>query len=326
MKLRESLMSSVVSEKPNVKWDDVAGLGPAKEELQEAIIFPLRFPHMFQGKRKARRAILLYGPPGTGKSYLAKAVATEVEHTLFSISSGDVMSKWYGDSEGLVRQLFELAREKKPAIIFIDEIDALCSNRDGGPGGGNEDTARMKTEFLVQMDGVGKDNSGILVLAATNLPWSLDPALRRRFQKRIHIPLPDEDARKQLFKIHLGDLGKNVREKDVEELARRSDGLSGSDIANAIQDGLMVPVKKVHIATHFRKVQHNGFQWYTPCDKSDPFGMPMTWKKVPPNKLKEPALTTEDLLGVLKNVKSSVADHEIQKYHEWTEQFGLEGA
>lgn len=100
MKLRESLMDSIVSEKPNVKWDDVAGLGPAKEELQEAIIFPLRFPQMFQGKRRARRAILLYGPPGTGKSYLAKAVATEVDHTLFSISSSDVMSKWFGDSEG----------------------------------------------------------------------------------------------------------------------------------------------------------------------------------------------------------------------------------
>jgi SpoVK/Ycf46/Vps4 family AAA+-type ATPase len=100
MKLKESLMDSIIFEKPNVKWEDVAGLGQAKEELQEAIIFPLRFPQMFQGKRKARRALLMYGPPGTGKSYLTKAVATEVDHTLFSISSGDVMSKWYGDSEG----------------------------------------------------------------------------------------------------------------------------------------------------------------------------------------------------------------------------------
>jgi SpoVK/Ycf46/Vps4 family AAA+-type ATPase len=99
MKLKESLMSSIVTEKPNVKWEDVAGLESAKEELQQAIIFPLRFLQLFQGSRRARRAILLYGPPGTGKSYLAKAVATEVEHTLFSISSSDVMSKWSGDSE-----------------------------------------------------------------------------------------------------------------------------------------------------------------------------------------------------------------------------------
>ncbi|GAB1318475.1 EF-hand domain-containing protein [Madurella fahalii] len=326
MKLRESLMASIISEKPNIKWDDVAGLGPAKEELQEAIIFPLRFPQMFQGKRRARRAILLYGPPGTGKSYLAKAVATEVEHTLFSISSSDVMSKWFGDSEGLVRQLFELAREKKPAIIFIDEIDALCSSRDGGPGGGNEHTARMKTEFLVQMDGVGKDNSGVLVLAATNLPWSLDPAVRRRFQKRIHIPLPDAEARKQLFRIHLGDLGRDCTDKDIDELARRTEGFSGSDIANAIQDGLMVPVKKVQMATHFRKIRHAGSEYYTPCEGGDPGAIPMTWKKVPPNKLKEPSLTAEDLFVVMKHVKPSVAGDEIGKYHEWTEQFGLEGA
>ncbi|KAL2128191.1 hypothetical protein VTI74DRAFT_9539 [Chaetomium olivicolor] len=326
MKLRESLLSSIVSEKPDVQWDDVAGLERAKEELQEAIIFPLRFPQLFKGSRKARRAILLYGPPGTGKSYLAKAVATEVEHTLFSISSGDVMSKWYGDSEGLIRQLFELAREKKPAIIFIDEIDALCSNRDGGPDGGNEHTARMKTEFLVQMDGVGKDNSGVLILAATNLPWSLDPAVRRRFQKRIHVPLPDVEARKQLFKIHLGDLGKNCSERDFAELARRSEGFSGSDVANAIQDGLMVPIKKVHMATHFRKIVDNGSDYYTPCERGDLSGIPMTWKKVPPNKLKEPPLTAEDLLAVLETVKPSVTEAETWKYHEWTNQFGVEGA
>ncbi|AEO66567.1 uncharacterized protein THITE_32934 [Thermothielavioides terrestris NRRL 8126] len=326
MKLKESLMSSIVTEKPNVKWEDVAGLESAKEELQQAIIFPLRFPQLFQGSRRARRAILLYGPPGTGKSYLAKAVATEVEHTLFSISSSDLMSKWSGDSEALVRQLFELAREKKPAIIFIDEIDALCSNRDGGPGGGNEDTARMKTEFLVQMDGVGKDNAGVLVLAATNLPWSLDPAVRRRFQRRIHIPLPDLAARKQLFQIHLGDLGRQCSERDLEELARRSEGFSGSDVATAIQDALMVPIKKVHMATHFRKIPHAGAEYYTPCDKTDPGAIAMTWRKVPPNRLKEPPLTAADLFVVMQHVKPSVAPDELDKYVAWTEQFGMEGA
>jgi vacuolar protein-sorting-associated protein 4 len=226
----------------------------------------------------------------------------------------------------LVRQLFELAREKKPAIIFIDEIDALCSNRESGPGGGNEHTARMKTEFLVQMDGVGKDNSGVLILAATNLPWALDPAVRRRFQKRIHIPLPDLEARKQLFKIHLGSLGENCSEKDFDELAHRSEGFSASDVANAIQDGLMVPIKKVHMATHFRRVQHNGAEYYTPCDKSDPAGMPMTWKKVPAHKLREPPLTAEDLFVVMESVKPSVAREELTRYQEWTKQFGLEGA
>jgi vacuolar protein-sorting-associated protein 4 len=228
----------------------------------------------------------------------------------------------------LVRQLFELAREKKPAIIFIDEIDALAGNRDGGPGGeSNEHTARMKTEFLVQMDGVGRDNAGVLVLAATNLPWSLDPAVRRRFQKRIHVPLPDVEARRQLFKIHLGeDLGGALSAEDLDELARRSEGFSGSDVANAIQDALMVPVKKVHMATHFRKVVVDGAEYYSPCERGDRSGIPMTWKKVPGDKLKEPPLTAEDLFAVLETVKPSVTENETVKYHEWTKQFGVEGA
>lgn len=203
--LTQRLLTAVITSKPNVKWTDIAGLTSAKQELQEALLFPLRFPHLYRGPRKPRRGIILYGPPGTGKSYLAKAVATEVDYTLFSISSSDVTSKWMGESKALVRQLFAMAREKKPAIIFIDEIDALISNRDSGAAS-SESTARMKTEFLVQMDGLGHSNDGVLVLAATNLPWRLDPAVRRRFQKRIHIPLPDEAARRELFRILMGKL------------------------------------------------------------------------------------------------------------------------
>lgn len=135
---------------------------------------------------------MLYGPPGTGKSYLAKACATEADATFFSISSSDLVSKWLGESERLVKQLFKLARENKPAIIFIDEVDSLCGSRSEGE---NETSRRIKTEFLVQMQGVGNDNNGILVLGATNTPWELDPAIRRRFEKRIYIPLPDVHAR-----------------------------------------------------------------------------------------------------------------------------------
>lgn len=154
-----------------------------------------------------------------------------------------------------MRQLFKLAREKKPSIIFIDEIDAICGNRDSGASNA-EDTARMKTEFLVQMDGVGNNNDGVFVLAATNLPWALDPALRRRFQKRIHVPLPDESARRALFKVHLGEMSSTLgdTERAFADLAARTEGFSGSDIANLVQDGMMMPVKKIHTATHFRKV------------------------------------------------------------------------
>jgi vacuolar protein-sorting-associated protein 4 len=147
-----------------------------------------------------------------------------------------------------------MAREQKPAIIFIDEIDALCGNRDDPSG--SEHTARMKTEMLVQMDGVGKDNTGVLVLAATNLPWSLDPALRRRFQRKIHIPLPDESARTQLFEIAVKDVPSGLHPQDYKELAKRTTGLSGSDISNAIQDALMQPVKRVLTATHWKVVSN----------------------------------------------------------------------
>jgi len=200
-----SLMSCIVQEDPNVSWKDVCGLEQAKAQLKEAVVLPMRYPQLFKGKRQPWRGILLYGPPGTGKSYLAKAVATEASSTFFSVSSSDLISKFQGESEKLVRALFELARKKTPSVVFIDEIDSLCSTRSANDG---DNSKRIKTEFLVQMQGVGKVMDGILILAATNDPVGLDPAMRRRFQKRIYISLPNDGARIDMFKLHLD--GKQV--------------------------------------------------------------------------------------------------------------------
>jgi vacuolar protein-sorting-associated protein 4 len=210
-------------EKPNIKWSDVAGLENAKESLKEAVILPIKFPQLFTGKRKPWRGILLYGPPGTGKSYLAKAVATEANNsTFFSVSSSDLLSKWLGESEKLVKNLFELARTHRPSIIFIDEVDSLCSARNDNE---SESARRVKTEFLVQMQGVSNDNNdNILVLGATNIPWSLDAAIRRRFEKRIYISLPEPAARKAMFKLHLGTTPTSLKEEDLTELANKSEG------------------------------------------------------------------------------------------------------
>lgn len=250
-KLRGQLTGAILTDKPNVKWEDVAGLEGAKEALKEAVILPIKFPHLFQGKRQPWKGILLYGPPGTGKSYLAKAVATEANSTFFSVSSSDLVSKWMGESERLVKQLFNMARENKPAIIFIDEVDALCGPRGEGE---SEASRRIKTELLVQMDGVGKDSKGVLILGATNIPWQLDAAIRRRFQRRVHISLPDTPARMRMFELAVGDTKCQMNQQDYKTLAQMSEGYSGSDISIAVQDALMQPVRKIQTATHYKKV------------------------------------------------------------------------
>uniref|UniRef100_A0A158P604 AAA domain-containing protein n=1 Tax=Angiostrongylus cantonensis TaxID=6313 RepID=A0A158P604_ANGCA len=216
-KLQDKLSGAIVMEKPNVKWSDIAGLETAKEALKEAVILPIKFPQLFTGNRKPWRGILLFGPPGTGKSYIAKAVATEADNsTFFSVSSSDLMSKWLGESEKLVKNLFALAREHKPSIIFVDEIDSLCSSRSDNE---SESARRVKTEFMVQMQGVGLNNDGVLVLGATNIPWILDAAIRRRFEKRIYIPLPEMNARKDMFRLDVGRNNNNLTDSDYKVCA-----------------------------------------------------------------------------------------------------------
>lgn len=251
-KLMNQLEGAIVIEKPEVKWSDVAGLSGAKEALKEAVILPIKFPHLFTGNRKPWKGILLFGPPGTGKSYLAKAVATEASNSTFiSVSSSSLVSKWLGESEKLVKSLFELARQHRPSIIFIDEIDSLCSTRSDNE---SESARRIKTEFLVQMQGVGNDNENILVLGATNIPWVLDSAIRRRFEKRIYIPLPEEEARYQMIKMNVGQTPNSLSDKDLHTLAARTENFSGADISVLIRDALMQPIRKVQSATHFKKV------------------------------------------------------------------------
>uniref|UniRef100_A0A8C7XZ05 vesicle-fusing ATPase n=1 Tax=Oryzias sinensis TaxID=183150 RepID=A0A8C7XZ05_9TELE len=330
-KFKDQLSGAIVMEKPNIKWNDVAGLEGAKEALKEAVILPIKFPHLFTGKRTPWRGILLFGPPGTGKSYLAKAVATEANNsTFFSVSSSDLVSKWLGESEKLVKNLFALAREHRPSIIFIDEIDSLCGSRSENE---SEAARRIKTEFLVQMQGVGNDNEGILVLGATNIPWTLDSAIRRRFEKRIYIPLPEEHARSSMFKLHLGSTPNNLTEADFVTLGRKTDGYSGADISVIVRDALMQPVRRVQSATHFKKVQ--GSTWnnpgvvvddlLTPCSPGDPGAMEMAWMEVPGDRLLEPIVCMADMLRSVGSTKPTVNEQDLEKLKKFTEDFGQEG-
>ncbi|KAJ3367224.1 Vacuolar protein sorting-associated protein 4 [Allomyces arbusculus] len=322
-KLRSALTSAILSEKPNVRWDDIAGLDAAKEALKEAVILPIKFPQLFTGKRQPWRGILLYGPPGTGKSYLAKAVATEANSTFFSVSSSDLVSKWMGESERLVKELFQMARQQKPAIIFIDEIDSLCGTRGEGE---SEASRRIKTEFLVQMNGVGNDMDQILVLGATNIPWQLDSAIRRRFEKRIYIPLPDVHARARMFQLHVGNTPCQLGMADYRILADRTDGYSGSDIGVVVREALMQPVRKVQTATHFKRVAGpNGKPMLTPCSPGDPQGIELDWTKVNGDELLEPPLTTTDFLKALATSKPTVSDEDLKNHIKFTTDFGQEG-
>uniref|UniRef100_A0A8C2TUP5 vesicle-fusing ATPase n=1 Tax=Coturnix japonica TaxID=93934 RepID=A0A8C2TUP5_COTJA len=330
-KLQEQLMGAIMMEKPNVRWSDVAGLEGAKEALKEAVILPIKFPHLFTGKRTPWRGILLFGPPGTGKSYLAKAVATEANNsTFFSVSSSDLLSKWLGESEKLVKNLFELARQHKPSIIFIDEVDSLCGSRNENE---SEAARRIKTEFLVQMQGVGNSSDGILVLGATNIPWVLDSAIRRRFEKRIYIPLPEEAARAQMFKLHLGNTPHSLTEVDIHELARKTDGYSGADISIIVRDALMQPVRKVQSATHFKKVRGPSRtnpslvvdDLLTPCSPGDVGATEMSWMEVPSDKLMEPIVCMSDMLCSLATTRPTVNTEDLLKVKKFTEDFGQEG-
>ncbi|PWN22860.1 putative VPS4-vacuolar sorting protein [Microstroma glucosiphilum] len=338
-KLRAGLSSAILSETPNISWDDVAGLQTAKDALKEAVILPIRHPHLFTGKRTPWRGILLYGPPGTGKSYLAKAVATEAKSTFFSVSSSDLVSKWMGESERLVKQLFQMAREAKPSIIFIDEVDSLCGTRGEGE---SEASRRIKTEFLVQMNGVGNDDAGVLVLGATNIPWALDIAIKRRFEKRIYIPLPEAEARERLFKLNVGDTPCKLTPADYRQLGKMTDGYSGSDIAVLVRDALMQPVRKVLGATHFKQItapakpkageEQNPAdgevtemrQYWTPCSPGDAGATEKSWEDIDADSLLEPPLVLKDFIRAIDMVKPTVAQSDIAQHLKWTSDSGVE--
>lgn len=302
----------------------------AKEALKEAVILPLKFPQLFTGKRTPWRGILLYGPPGTGKSYLAKAVATEASSTFFSVSSSDLVSKWQGESEKLVRTLFEMARDAKPSIVFIDEVDSMCGTRSEGE---NDSTRRIKTEFLVQMQGVGKDSSGVLVLAATNIPWGLDPAIRRRFERRIYIPLPDKAARAVMFKIHIGKTPCNLAPQEFDKLGALTEGYSGSDISILVRNALMEPVRTCQLATHFKYVtgpdpknpELTCNDLLTPCPPMAEGAVEMNLTDVPDNKLYPPVVQMSDFLKALKTTRPSVSQADLAQYVQWTKEFGQDG-
>lgn len=200
--LIEMLEKEVISFNPDVTFEDIAELEKAKDVLEEAVLLPLLMPHLFKGIRRAWKGVLLFGPPGTGKTLLAKAIASGGKTTFFNVTASSLASKWKGDSEKLVRILFEMAKFYAPTTIFIDEIDSLASKRGEKE---DESSRKVKTELMTRIDGVssGEEGKSIVVIGATNRPWDLDEAIRRRLEKRIYIPLPTEIGRREMLRINL---------------------------------------------------------------------------------------------------------------------------
>lgn len=322
-KLAGGLLDTIIADKPNVRWEDIAGLNEAKKSLHEALIMPIKYPDFFVGNVEPWKGILLYGPPGTGKTFLAKACATECESTFFNVSSSDLMSKYVGESEKMIKNLFRLANEKAPSIIFIDEIDSMCGNRSEGE---NEASRRVKTEFLVQMQGVGKANEKVLVLGATNLPWALDPAVRRRFEKRIYIPLPDIEARMYLLRNKLKNLDGNLTDKDIKKIGEMTEGYSGSDLEILAKDAAMEPLRFAQNTDRFKEVKgDDGRTMFMPVDpkKSGSKIRQCSVYDLPERTLCLPDLIKSDLEKALKKSKPSVSQGDIKEYVEWTKQFGV---
>ncbi|OUT08473.1 ATP-dependent zinc metalloprotease FtsH [Campylobacter concisus] len=233
------------SEKPKVKFDDVAGVEEAKEEVQEIVDY-LKSPDKYlRLGAKIPKGILLVGPPGTGKTLLARAVAGEASVPFFSMSASSFIEMFVGVGASRVRDLFENAKKEAPAIVFIDEIDAIGKSRNSGPMGGNDEREQTLNQLLSEMDGFDADKSPVIVIAATNRPEVLDAALLRpgRFDRQVLVDKPDFKGRCDILKVHMKDvkIGKDV---NIEDIARLTTGLAGADLENIINEAALLAGRK----------------------------------------------------------------------------------
>ncbi|XP_073944450.1 fidgetin-like protein 1 [Choristoneura fumiferana] len=290
-KMIELIESEIIDKGTPTSWEDVAGLEMAKSVIQEAVVWPLLRPDLFTGLRRPPRGVLLFGPPGTGKTLIGKCVAAQCRATFFSISASSLTSKWIGDGEKMVRALFAVARVHQPAVIFIDEIDSLLTQRSDTE---HEATRRIKTEFLVQFDGAATgDEDRLLIIGATNRPQELDEAARRRLVKRLYIPLPDTAAREQIVCNLLRSEAHGVSAAEAREVAALTEGYSGADMKSLCAEAAMGPVRAVP------------FSQICTIDRD----------KVRP-------VNAQDFRNALQRVKPSVSQDDLGLYVKWNQTYG----
>ena len=285
----QKIESEIMVKNPKVKFNDIIGMKEMKQTLYEIIVVPTIRPDLFTGIRKPQRGILLFGPPGTGKTMIAKAIASECNSTFFNISASSLTSKWVGESEKTVRSLFKVAYKKVPSIIFIDEIDSILSKRSGSE---NEATKRLKTEFLIQFDGLGSNtNAKLLVIAATNRPMDLDEALLRRLPKRVYCGPLDEDGRFEFIKKVINRVETNLSDDDIRDIAKRTNDYSNSDLMEMCREAAYQPVRELSME-EILKV-----------------------KKFRP-------LTKDDLVKAVQKIRGTLSKKVRDELQKWNEQFG----
>ncbi|KAK1743196.1 fidgetin-like protein [Skeletonema marinoi] len=289
--LIEKINNEIVDDGQKVTFDDIAGLENAKNTVNELVIYPMKRPDLFTGLRACPKGLLLFGPPGTGKTLIGKAISYESGATFFSISSSSLTSKWIGEGEKLVKTLFAVASYRSPSVVFIDEVDSMLTQRKSDE---NEASRRIKTEFLVQLDGAGNDRKGhVLVIGATNLPQELDDAARRRFVKRLYIPLPDQPGRECLLRTLLVKNSHSLTDKEIIKLSRDTDGYSGADLKNLCTDASMGPMRSMTVEEM----------------------MSIKANEVPP-------IAYKHFRQSLRGSSPSVAQSDLQVYLDWNNTYG----
>ncbi len=232
----------IVNELPDVKMDDVAGLEDVKDLIRRRVIYPFQHPEVTEKYRKQKGGgVLLYGPPGNGKTMIARAIAAEVDATFFSVKCSDIISKWVGDAERNLQKLFEAARERSRAVIFMDETEAIVSRR----GGDSTVMNRVIPEFLSQVDGLDGRHSGLLLLGATNRPWDMDEAALRtgRFGELIFVPMPDLPARRRIIAMNLDGIPLS-EDFDLDVIATRTEGYTGADLEGLCERAKDAPYER----------------------------------------------------------------------------------
>ncbi|XP_067645681.1 fidgetin-like protein 1 [Eurosta solidaginis] len=290
-KMVDLIKNEIMHKYKPMDWNDIAGLDYVKSIIKEAVVYPLLRPDIFTGLRRPPRGILLFGPPGTGKTLIGKCIASQSNSTFFSISASSLTSKWVGESEKMVRALFAVAAVYQPSVVFIDEVDSLLSKRSESE---HDSSRKLKNEFLVQLDGAAtSEEDRVLIVGATNRPQELDDAARRRFARRLYIPLPEMEARIQILKNLVATVSNDLNENNIHEIGQETVGYSGADMDILCREASMEPLRSIPA----EQIPHIEKDMVRPVNISD-------------------------FKSAIHSVRPSVSKDDLAQYIQWNKEYG----